>query len=338
MMNVMDLLERYLQAVGQYLPDDSREDTLAELRANLLEQMEARVEEYERPMDAADVAAVLKAHGKPELVALRYLPQQSLIGPTIFPFYKFTLVRVMPLVIFASVIAGGVRLVSGRHGSLAHALVRLALGLIPSLLISAAIITLIFAAIEMARERGKLGREWHEWDPAKLPAVKASGGDVASPRSMAKRVVELVIHCLWFAYVLWVPWHPFWIMGPGVFYMDGLGVALGPVWHTFYVLLLTLLTVQLVMRLLAFVPSAQRWLQPMRFVSDLLGVVAMGLLAASSIYFVPVSVAADLHKIASVNHSIGLAFRIAFVVAVVGFVKDSWQDVKRAKLLRQMAF
>ena len=43
MVNGMDLLERYLQAVGQYLPAATKDDTLAELRANLLEQMDARV-------------------------------------------------------------------------------------------------------------------------------------------------------------------------------------------------------------------------------------------------------------------------------------------------------
>ncbi|RZU38896.1 hypothetical protein BDD14_0200 [Edaphobacter modestus] len=31
----MDLLERYLQAVGEHLPARGRADTLAELRANL---------------------------------------------------------------------------------------------------------------------------------------------------------------------------------------------------------------------------------------------------------------------------------------------------------------
>ena len=36
----MDLLERYLQAVGQFLPEETRGDTVAELRANLLEQMD----------------------------------------------------------------------------------------------------------------------------------------------------------------------------------------------------------------------------------------------------------------------------------------------------------
>ena len=77
----MEMLNRYLQAVGQYLPAETKDDTLEELRANLLEQMDVLAEELERPLTEGEVAAILKAHGKPEVVAVRYLPQRSLIGP-----------------------------------------------------------------------------------------------------------------------------------------------------------------------------------------------------------------------------------------------------------------
>jgi len=271
-------------------------------------------------------------------VALRYLPQRSLIGPAVFPFYTLTLRRVLPIVVFWSAVASAILFVVSRHESLAKALVGFALGLWQPLLISAAIITAIFATIEWARQRGKLPENWNEWDPAKLPAVKTQASPDCSPRSMAKRVIDLCAHCLWMAYVLWVPWHPFWIMGPGVFYMDSLNVALGPVWHTFYALLITLLVVQLVMRLLAFVPAAQRLLMPMKVVTDLLGLVASGILAASSTYFVAAGAAANVPRIATVNQSVGLAFRIVFVIVLIGFVKDLWQYVKRTKPLRQMAF
>jgi len=334
----MDLLERYLQAIGQYLPAATKDDTLAELRANLLDQMDGRAEELGRPLADADVAAILRAHGKPEVVALRYLPQRSLIGPTIFPFYTLTLTRVLPLVIFVSFLAKGIEFVSSRQESLAHALGSFAFGLWTSLLISAAIITVVFAAIEMARERGKLGPKWHEWDPAKLPAVKTHAAMDSSAKSLAKRVIDLSVHCLWMAYVLWVPWHPFWILGPGVFYMDSLSVALAPVWHPFYGLLVALLVVQLVMKLLAFVPTAQRTLAPMKTVTDLLGLVAVGMLAASSTYFVAAGAAADVQKIATVNYSVGIAFRIAFVFALLGFVKDLWQYAKRWAPKERLAF
>src|ERR1700727_1880270 len=94
----MELLERYLQAVGQYLPAKGKMDTLAELRENLLAQMEGREEELGRPLTQGEVADVLERHGHPVLVAARYLPQQHLIGPQWFPIYWFTLKKSFPFV------------------------------------------------------------------------------------------------------------------------------------------------------------------------------------------------------------------------------------------------
>src|SRR5277367_3330872 len=104
----MDLLERYLQAVGQYLPLKGKDDTLAELRANLLAEIEGREEELGRPLNEAEVASVLEQHGRPVVVASRYLPQHFLIGPGLFPLYWFTLLKSLPLVALAYAVAQSV--------------------------------------------------------------------------------------------------------------------------------------------------------------------------------------------------------------------------------------
>ena len=94
-----DLLPRYLQAIGEHLPAATRDDVLAELRANLQAPLDDRAEELNRPLTDAEVAAILKDHGRPLLVAARYLPQQYLIGPTVFPLLPVTLRRVLPFVV-----------------------------------------------------------------------------------------------------------------------------------------------------------------------------------------------------------------------------------------------
>src|ERR1700710_1119790 len=140
-----DLLERYLQAVGEYLPEATKDDTLAELRANLLEQMDAGEEELERPLEVGDVAAILRAHGKPEVVAVRYLPQRSLIGPSVFPFYLFTLKRALPLVILIYCIARTAEIATTHPGQMfAVSLVQVTLQFIPVLLTFWAVVTIIF--------------------------------------------------------------------------------------------------------------------------------------------------------------------------------------------------
>jgi hypothetical protein len=54
-----DLLERYLQAIGEHLSTAAREDVLAELRANLQAQLDDRAEELNRPLTDADIAPIL---------------------------------------------------------------------------------------------------------------------------------------------------------------------------------------------------------------------------------------------------------------------------------------
>jgi hypothetical protein len=112
----MDLLERYLQAVGQYLPTKGKDDTLAELRANLLAEMDGRMEELGRPLNEDEVGAVLEKHGSPPVVAARYLPQQSLIGPALFPLYRFTSLKSFPLVLLAYAAVQATKYIFGGEG------------------------------------------------------------------------------------------------------------------------------------------------------------------------------------------------------------------------------
>ncbi len=334
----MELLERYLQAIGEFLPAEMKTDTLAELRANLLAEMDERAESLDREMNEGDVAAILKAHGKPQVVALRYLPQRSLIGPTVFPFYLLTLKRVMPLVVFVSFLARGIEFATSQRESVAQALVGFGLGLVSSLLITLALLTAVFAGIEWWTSQEKVRVKWNEWDPFKLPALKTTAEPAWMPKDDVKRVIDLVVHCLWMAYVLWVPWHPFWIIGPGVFFLDKLGVGLAPIWHSFYVVLVVVLVLQLVVKLAAFVPAMQAKLKVMKAVTDTLALFALGMLAWHSVYFVAASASADLAQIAEVNHAVGLALRVALVVAVAGYLKEAWKYAKRSGPMRQLAF
>jgi hypothetical protein len=334
----MNLLERYLQAVGQYLPEATRDDTLAELRENLLAQMEAREEELGRPLSEAETAAVLKSHGKPEAVAVRYLPQRSLIGPAVYPFYLLTLARVLPLVVLACAIAESVQFVNNGHQSVARALVSFALGMWPSLLISAAIITVIFAVIDWSLAKGKLGNQWNEWDPAKLPAVKAHPAGAATPQSVVKRAIDLAAHSLWMAYVLSIPYHPFLILGPGAYYLRWSGWTFAPVWHEFYIVLLCLLTLQLAMKIGALTGGARRWEQPLGWVVKLLGLAILVVMVSTSVYFVPASAAVDMHSLAAINHAVGLGFRVVLLISVVTLLVDLWKQRRRWIPASKLAF
>lgn len=94
----MKLLDSYLSGVGRCLPRKGRADIVAELREELLSQMEARQAELGRSLTDVEQYAVLMMHGDPMMVARRYQPNRrslslgwELIGPELFPAYLFVL-------------------------------------------------------------------------------------------------------------------------------------------------------------------------------------------------------------------------------------------------------
>jgi hypothetical protein len=331
----MELVERYLQAIGQYLPTDSRSDILAELRTELLEQMDARAEEWGRPLDEADVAALLKVHGKPEAIALRYLPQRSLISPSIFPFYLFTLRRALPLVLLAYTLANAVNLMlTAQSGDLGGRIVRAIFGFVPVLFMFWGAVTIVFAAIDYARTKPAACAHLEQWDPLKLPALKPQ--QPIKQKSFAIRVTELVVHVLWMLYVLTIPAHPFLILGPGAGALHAMGIGLAPVWHPFFVLLIVMLSVQL--KIVALRSGEQPLIKPLDFVANLLGIGALSFLAFARQIIVSSSPTADLQQLATLNHALSLALRIALFFAVFGLVSEIWKYLRaRVQVRSQLA-
>lgn len=329
----MELLERYLQAIGQYLPANSRNDILAELRTELLEQMDARAEEWGRPLDEADVAALLKVHGKPEAIALRYLPQRSLIGPAIFPFYLFTLRRSLPIFLLVYGLGSIATIMfSAQQGEVVGQIVQSVARLVPTLFLFLGIVTIVFAAIEYAGTKPAARAHIAQWDPMKLPALKPQQS--AKQKSFAIRVLELAVHALWMLYVLAIPTHPFLMLGPGASALRSLGIGLAPVWHPFFVLLIVMLSVQLLMKIVALRPGEQPLIKPLDFAANLLGLVALSLVAFAQQVIVSSSPTANLQQLATVNHAVSLGLRIALFFAVIGFITEIWKYLRARIHLR----
>lgn len=322
----MELIERYLQAIGQYLPADSRNDILAELRSELLEQMDARAEEWGRPLDEADIAALLKVHGRPEAIALRYLPQRSLIGAAVFPFYVFTLKRALPLVVLVYALGNIATLTfSAPDGDLAGRIVRAALGLVPALFLCWGVVTIAFAVIDYARTKPAARAHLDQWDPMKLPAMKAQP---VKQKSFNIRVFELGVHILWMLYVLAIPTHYFLILGPGARALKSMGIALAPIWSSFYAMLIAVLSVQLLARILALRPGDQPWVKPLDLCSKFIGILGVSLLAFSQQILIATNGTMNSQKLADINHGLSLAFRITLIISVFGFLPKTWKYLR----------
>jgi len=84
----MELVDRYLHAVKFWLPRNQKDDIIAELSEDLRSQIEDKESELGHKLTDAEIEPILKRCGSPMAVAGRYLPQQSLIGPALFPIYS----------------------------------------------------------------------------------------------------------------------------------------------------------------------------------------------------------------------------------------------------------
>jgi hypothetical protein len=327
----MDLLERYLQSVGQYLDHDTKDDVLAELRANLMADIDARSEHLGRSLSKGEVVAILRAHGRPSLVAARYLPQRYLIGPALFPVYVFTLRKAAPMVALIFLLASA-SLVILSGGTLAAAIGRSLLQLVPVLLLFWGIVTMTFGIMEFVQRES--GESWQAWDPAELPPVEQP----EKHKSPAGRIADVVVHCLWILYVLAIPHYPFLILGPGTFFLNKLYSAFAPVWHVFYFAYMIVLLTQLGIKLIALNPGSDRRRLPLKLLSKLLDLVPIGILAFAKVYIVPASSPANLHTFAVINYWMNVGFRIGLVIMLLSLVVDAWKYVRPKIPTQRLAF
>jgi hypothetical protein len=229
----MELLDRYLQAVKFWLPKEQQNDIAAELSEDIQSQIEERESDLGRALNEDELAALLEKRGRPLIVASRYLPQQYLIGPVLFPMYRFVLkmVAVCYLVPWTLVWIG--LMVFDPEYRAAHSTGGAVLGVWGSYwvitLTAFAIVTVIFAFMEKIQTRsGSLGT----WDPRRLPRVRDANH---IPR--ANSVFELG------AMTLVIAW---WVNGmwsPVIFDRSGVRIVLSEKWPAFFLAILIVSTV-----------------------------------------------------------------------------------------------
>jgi hypothetical protein len=308
-----DMLERYLQAVRKNLPKSRQEDIIKELRDNLLSEMEDKEQASGHPLTEEEQESVLRSHGHPLVVAMRYLPQRHLIGPTIFPFYWFVLEKALMIGLLVYTISNAITL--ALQAPLLSKFIGVVLGFPWVAFMIVAWVTLVFAGIEFALTKYQKQCEgFLKWSPRKLPPVDA----VERKHPLAYDVAGFIVNVLaavWF--LVLVPHHPYLMFGPGVYFLKTLPFVVSPAWHNFYWIFVAAVGVQLLVHL-AFI-FAQR--APQR---DILGLAekVMGIVMTVIIYwvheFVLVAPWADPAKYQSVadqiNRSILLGIRLVLVI------------------------
>ncbi len=188
----MELIDRYLQAVKFWLPKQQKQDIIAELWEDLQSEVEGRESELGRSLHEDEVAALLKRRGRPVLVANRYLPQQYLIGPVLFPIYLFVLkVTALCYLVPWVFVWLGMMLYSPAYraaqgaGSWLSALGSLWGSFWLTATVTVGAVTIAFAILERTQVQLQF---LEKWDPRKLPPVRDPN---QIPRSGS--IIELVV-------------------------------------------------------------------------------------------------------------------------------------------------
>ncbi len=172
----MELLDRYLQAVKFWLPKAQKQDIIAELSEDIRSQIEEKETKLGHPLSDSELSAILKQVGPPIFVASRFLPQQSLIGPVLFPIYRVVLkIAIFGYLIPWTLVRIGLMIFSQsfRAGHYSHSLIGLVASLWSSLwtnaFITLGVVTIVFAVLERTQT---LTAALRNWDPQRLPAVR----------------------------------------------------------------------------------------------------------------------------------------------------------------------
>ena len=319
----MELVERYLQAVKFWLPSEQNNDIIAELSEDLHTQVAEREAAVGRKLNGPEIEDLLRQRGAPFLVANRYLPQRSLIGPLLYPIYSFVLKIVLfgylaPWVVtFFGLLAfdSGYR-AKWQSQSWGTDLASFWGSLTTSGLVAVAIVTLVFAVLERAQP--KIGL-FADFNPKKLPPAR-------NPNQISRGTSSLEI-ALVIAFIVGFGLN---MASPILWSQPGARIVLTPQWSYFYwgilllsVALVTLSAVNLVK------PCWTRTRAALRLTLDGLGSVLCcwllhaNMLASIAIAGIPPESAANL------TAAINLAMRKSVPFAILGCLIIAFTDVLR---------
>jgi hypothetical protein len=258
----MELLDRYLQAVREYLLRNRRDDIVKELGDNILSQMEDEAAALGRPLTKAEQAAILKQHGHPLVAAARYrrLPLQQLIGPALFPLYWYMLQAVVLFVAAFHLVLAVVLALSA--GSVVHAMVTAWGSFWLWTLAAVGGLTITFGLVEYFGN-GKIPFT-EAFNPFELPEVKKS-----SPPG-GNSMTQLVLGGLFL-----VAW-PIFLHSATPSFASSSPVRLASAWWRFELPMLLVVALGMAAAYVAlFRPQYSRLRAALRLASDVAGVVTL---------------------------------------------------------------
>lgn len=194
----MNLIDRYMSAVAQYLPADRRAEITRELRANILDRLEHMEAEVGRVASNAEVAGVLREMGHPQRVANGFLAPERLVSDELFPLFKQALYYSLLVFAILHVVKVGAVFLNAGYFNWKY----FVFGFTDTALLIFASVTGIFYVL--SNPPG--GKPWYtpyaDWKPEQLPPVQRPWQRI----SFAEQASELAIN----VFFLLVLHYPLW--------------------------------------------------------------------------------------------------------------------------------
>jgi hypothetical protein len=298
----MDLIERYLAAIGRQLPGKQSADIENELRDVLLSRVEEQEAQLGRPLTREELEALLVDFGHPLTVAGRYRRTQHLIGPEVFPFW-WAAVKVM-----LSIVAG-VYLVLIAIGVLTHKTPAEFNRTVPSIWYVAVYLFGMITLICMAIERFGKTQVLQRWKPANLPpAIKQrSRFEIA-----AEMAADVVFILWWSGLIHFRNWIPF----PGLVTFD-----LAPVWAAWHWPILAYYVAELVANTIAVAWPGRVWTNAAILIGRyLLGIGILTQILRAGHWLVVSSPTIPPHALAILQTNCDLGMRVGIGLTIFGML------------------
>jgi hypothetical protein len=194
----MNLIDRYLHEVGRHLPTKNRQDILDELKSNLTDTLESRVQG--EPTEQ-DVFALLKEFGPPEKVAASYYPEgQYLIGPTLFPLFRNAISITLLVVVIVHLVLIGVLTIFAGDYSAALEIVSDFFGVAFAALGVVVVVFYILQRVGFQPEK-----KGQEWDPSQLPDEIDEKLEIKRGETITSIVFSTIFLCVFLAFKDGIP-------------------------------------------------------------------------------------------------------------------------------------
>lgn len=314
----MDLIERYLAAVGRSLPPKEAPDIKAELRDLLLLRVEEREAERGRPLERGELEALLIEFGHPLEVAARYRKAQYLVGPEVYPFWSATVKAMLAIVagvyLLLIVLAGIEQKTPDEFNRAVPSVWYVAVFLF-------GLITLAFMGFERFGKTAFLRR----WKPRDLPPAT---GKPRSAFQLGAEIVMAVVFLLWWLGAIRFRGLVTW---PAT-----LTVELAPVWAAWKWPIAGYAALDIAVNLLGIVRAGALRLNAIASIARYaVGVVIFSEIFQAGHWLVVGGSGLLARSLPTIQANFDLGMKIGVGFTIVAFVFLIFRDLRRLRLIRQ---